>query len=74
MYFLSYFYRYGDKFPRSVGGRIIGIICITIGCVIVPLYTSTVTSHLTTEVVAEKMKLYGMKVRFFNIFNTLPTS
>ena len=28
------------------------------------LYISIVTSHITTEVAAEKLKLYGTKVRY----------
>ena len=61
MYFI-FFGSYGDKFPRSVAGKILGIFWILAGSIIVSLYTSVVTAHMTAEVVDEKVKLYGMTV------------
>ncbi|XP_028409018.1 uncharacterized protein LOC114531606 [Dendronephthya gigantea] len=53
---------YGDRYPRSILGRIIGIFWILTGSIIMSFYTSVLTSQITTEVVANELKLYGTKV------------
>jgi polar amino acid transport system substrate-binding protein len=38
---------YGDKVPRTVGGRIVALICVFVGIVIISIFTGTVASLLT---------------------------
>jgi polar amino acid transport system substrate-binding protein len=38
---------YGDKVPRTVGGRIVALICVFVGIVIVSIFTGTVASLIT---------------------------
>jgi len=38
---------YGDKVPRTLGGRIVALVCILIGIVIISSFTATIASLLT---------------------------
>jgi len=40
---------YGDKVPRTVGGRIVALICVLVGIVIISIFTGTVASLLTVS-------------------------
>ena len=39
--------RYGDKTPRSLIGRLFGVLWILLGLIVITMFTATVTSALT---------------------------
>jgi hypothetical protein len=39
--------RYGDKTPKSVFGRVFGVIWILVGLIIIAMFTATATNALT---------------------------
>ncbi len=40
---------YGDKHPKTVGGRTVALICMFIGIILVSFFTATITSMLTVK-------------------------
>ncbi len=40
---------YGDKHPKTVGGRTVSLICIFIGLILISFFTATITSMLTVK-------------------------
>lgn len=56
------FLSYGDKVPRSVGGRLFGVVWINVGLVILAIYMGIVTSSLSTNSLEQVNNIYGMPV------------
>jgi hypothetical protein len=44
-------FRYGDKTPRSVIGRVFGMVWITMGVIIISFFTATIASTITIATV-----------------------
>ena len=63
---MKYFYyclgSYGDRYPRSIGGRLFAVMWILVGMVIISIFTAALTSSLTTLSLETKVKLPGAKV------------
>ncbi|XP_058972265.2 uncharacterized protein [Pocillopora verrucosa] len=53
---------YGDRYPKSVGGRLFAVLWILIGMCIISILTATLTSSMTTFSLEAKVKLPGTKV------------
>ena len=58
---LSYF-RYGDKVPRSVAGRLFGVVWINVGLVILAIFMGMITASLFSNSLEQISNLYGMPV------------
>lgn len=56
------FLSYGDKVPRSFGGRLFGVVWINVGLVILAIYMGIVTSSLSTNSLEQVNNIYGMPV------------
>lgn len=54
---------YGDRYPKSVGGRLFAVLWILMGMCIISILTATLTSSMTTFSLEAKVKLPGTKVR-----------
>lgn len=59
---MFFFLSYGDKVPRSVGGRLFGVVWINVGLVILAIYMGIVTSSLSTNSLEQVNNIYGMPV------------
>lgn len=59
---ISFFFRYGDKVPRSVGGRLFSVVWINVGLVILAIYMGIVTSSLSSNSIEQVNNIYGMPV------------
>ena len=59
---VSLTYRYGDRTPNSVPGRLLAICWVLIGLVMVGILTSSFATSLTTVALNNDVKLYGAKV------------
>lgn len=55
------FNSYGDRAPKSVAGRIFGIIWTLIGLVIIGILVGAIASSLTSVTVQKDITLYGTK-------------
>lgn len=53
---------YGDRYPKSVGGRLFAVLWILLGMCIISIFTATLTSSMTTLSLEAKVKLSGTKV------------
>lgn len=53
---------YGDRYPRSIGGRLFAVMWILVGMVIISIFTAALTTSLTTLSLETKVKLPGAKV------------
>ena len=53
---------YGDRYPRSMGGRLFAVMWILVGMVIISIFTAALTSSLTTLSLETQVKLPGAKV------------
>ena len=60
--FIPFFNSYGDRAPKSVAGRIFGIIWTLIGLVIIGILIGAIASSLTSVTVHKDVILYGTKV------------
>eukprot|EP00794_Sanderia_malayensis_P019205 gene19205-21129_t len=63
---------YGDKAPKSQIGRLFSVIWITMGVVLVALFTASLTSAMTSALLSEKTKLDGKTIgipRFAELVN-----
>ena len=54
---------YGDKFPTTVGGRIIGIIFISLGFILFSTFTAYVASNFIDQKIKERKGLGKVKLR-----------
>lgn len=61
-YFFFFLCSYGDRYPRSIGGRLFAVMWILVGMVIISIFTAALTSSLTTLSLETKVKLPGTKV------------
>ncbi|XP_065064372.1 uncharacterized protein LOC135690676 [Rhopilema esculentum] len=55
---------YGDKSPRSFGGRVFAVFWITTGIVISGIFTASISSTLTSAAIGETTKINGKTVGF----------
>ena len=55
-------FSYGDKVPRSVGGRLFGVVWINVGLVILAIYMGIVTSSLSSNSLEQRNNIDGMPV------------
>lgn len=55
-------FSYGDKVPRSVGGRLFGVVWINVGLVILAIYMGIITASLSTNSIEQANNIYGMPV------------
>eukprot|EP00794_Sanderia_malayensis_P019204 gene19204-21128_t len=53
---------YGDKAPKSLIGRLFSVIWISMGLVLIALFTASITSAMTSALLSEKTKLDGKTV------------
>lgn len=53
---------YGDRCPRSVGGRLFAVLWILVGICVISIFTASLTSTLTTLSLQTKIALPGAKV------------
>ena len=60
--FIPLFNSYGDRAPKSVAGRIFGIIWTLTGLVIIGILVGAIASSLTSVTVQKDITLYGTKV------------
>ena len=58
---LSYF-RYGDKVPRSVVGRLFCVVWINVGLVILAIFMGMITASLFSNSLEQISNLYGIPV------------
>ena len=61
-YLLIFVDRYGDRAPKSIIGRILGIMWTLTGLVIVSILIGAITSSLTSVTVERDVMLYGTEV------------
>ena len=61
-----YVFRYGDKTPRSVGGRIFGILWVFVGVVMTSLLTATLAAAFSTRAITAS-DIRGMEVSRRNL-------
>lgn len=59
---VSILFRYGDRAPKSIAGRIFGIIWTLTGLVIISILIGAIASSLTTVTVEKEIMLYGTEV------------
>lgn len=59
---LYFFLSYGDKVPRSVGGRLFGVVWINVGLVILAIYMGMITASLSSNSLEQVNNIYGMPV------------
>lgn len=57
-----FIFSYGDKVPRSIGGRLFGVVWINVGLVILAIYMGIVTSSLSSNSLEQVNNIYGMPV------------
>ena len=62
---IFYYFRYGDKAPKSLQGRVFGIFWITMGIAISGIFTASLTSALTSSLIEEEINLSGKMVLTF---------
>ena len=66
--------RYGDRAPKSIPGRIFGIMWTLTGLVIISILIGAIASSLTTVNVKKEIMLYGREVSHIpsrGVVNTL---
>ena len=56
-------FRYGDKAPKSIFGRIFGLIWMFVGIILMSIFTATLTTALTADQSSE-LEMKGTKVNF----------
>ena len=56
LFFSIDLFRYGDVTPKSVPGRVFGIIWVLVGAVVMSLFTATIISDMQTAVDGTKCK------------------
>ena len=61
-YFLLFVDRYGDRAPKSIIGRIFGIMWTLTGLVIISILIGAIASSLTSVTVERDVILYGTEV------------
>ena len=64
-YLLIFVDRYGDRAPKSIIGRIFGIMWTLTGLVIVSILIGAITSSLTSVTVERDVMLYGTEVNLY---------
>lgn len=57
---------YGDKVPKSIIGRLFGVIWINVGLVILAMFMGIITTSLTANSLGHVTTLYGMSVAVLN--------
>ena len=57
-----FLYSYGDKVPKSIIGRLFGVIWINVGLVILAMFMGIITTSLTANSLGHVTTLYGMSV------------
>ncbi|XP_068673371.1 uncharacterized protein [Montipora foliosa] len=57
---------YGDKVPRSVSGRLFGVVWINVGLVILAIFMGMITASLSSNSLEQINNLYGMPVSVMN--------
>jgi hypothetical protein len=70
------FFRYGDKIPTSIAGRLFSVVVILYGTVLTGLITVSLTAALTVTVVivSTDVKLYGSHVREMTLMSIIKAS
>ena len=63
--------RYGDRSPRSIPARILGIIWTLIGLVIISVLVGALATALTSVTVEQPIILYGSKVIKLSLAHSL---
>ena len=63
--------RYGDRSPRSIPARILGIIWTLIGLVIISVLVGALATTLTSVTVEQPIILYGSKVIKLSLAHSL---
>ena len=72
--FFLFTVRYGDRAPKSIPGRIFGIMWTLTGLVIISILIGAIASSLTTVNVEKEIMLYGREVSHIpsrGVVNTL---
>lgn len=57
---------YGDKVPRSILGRLFGVVWINVGLVILAIFMGIITASLSSNSLEQVNNLYGMPVAVLN--------
>ncbi|XP_022790215.1 uncharacterized protein LOC111329712 isoform X2 [Stylophora pistillata] len=57
---------YGDKVPRSIAGRLFGVVWINVGLVILAIFMGMITASLSSNSLEQVNNLYGMPVAVLN--------
>jgi hypothetical protein len=57
------FFSYGDRRPKTVGGKIFSVVWTLTGQVVILILTSLIAGHLTTYSLKIDRSLYGKQVR-----------
>ena len=57
-------FRYGDRSPVTIPGRIFAIIWVLMGLVIISIVTGGIVTSISSVLVIQEDKLYGAQVKF----------
>ena len=57
-------FRYGDRCPQSVGGRLFAVFWILVGICVCSVFTASLTTSLTTLSLETKISLPGARVNY----------
>ena len=56
-------FRYGDRSPVTIPGRIFAIIWVLMGLVIISIVTGGIVTSITSVLVVQEDKIYGAQVK-----------
>jgi hypothetical protein len=63
LYIPSRIFRYGDRSPVTIPGRLFAIVWVLMGLVIISIVTGGIVTSITSILVVQEDKLYGAQVR-----------
>lgn len=69
----AFSFSYGDKVPRSVAGRLFGVVWINVGLVILAIFMGMITASLSSNSLEQISNLYGMPVSIKNQYTFIKT-
>ena len=62
MRFVFFFFRYGDKAPKTIAGKLLGLVWMLAGLIITTMFISIITTSMTSVSLEGRTNLRGVTV------------